>query len=105
MLYTGLYVTSFRQGHFLKKTKLLLLSFQDYQTYSFNLLVKNDFAGQILDCPIIDGICSCPIPSSLTPTQCALSGEDVVRVSLPLSLPTLATYVSDPLTLSSLIEP
>ncbi|GAA5822943.1 hypothetical protein JCM5353_007906 [Sporobolomyces roseus] len=71
-------------GYFIRTSSLprfwfYVVHWIDYQTYSFNLLVKNDFAGQILDCPIIDGICSCPIPSSLTPTQCALSGEDIVR--------------------------
>lgn len=66
------------------RTKLnrtgFLRALQDYQTYSFNLLVKNDFTGRTLACRTIQGVCSCPIPSSLTPQQCALTGDDVVRV-------------------------
>lgn len=55
---------------------------QDYQTFSFDLLVRNDFAGQILPCPIEpDGSCLCPIPSSLVAQgQCAVTGEDVLQV-------------------------
>lgn len=57
---------------------------QDYQTFSFDLLVRNDFAGQILPCPIEpDGSCLCPIPSSLVSQgQCAVTGEDVLQVRL-----------------------
>ncbi|GAA6011592.1 hypothetical protein JCM11491_004698 [Sporobolomyces phaffii] len=71
-------------GYFIRTTSLprfwfYLVHWIDYQTYSFNLLVKNDFAGRVLECPIVAGACSCPIPSSLTPAQCALAGDDVVR--------------------------
>ncbi|GAA6059398.1 hypothetical protein JCM10212_003630 [Sporobolomyces blumeae] len=71
-------------GFFIRTTSLprfwfYVIHWIDYQTYSFNLLVKNDFTGRTLPCGIIDGACSCPIPSSLTPAQCALRGDDVVR--------------------------
>ncbi|GAA5947430.1 hypothetical protein JCM3765_001675 [Sporobolomyces pararoseus] len=71
-------------GYFIRTSSLprfwfYVVHWIDYQTYSFNLLVKNDFAGQILSCPVINGSCSCPIPSSLTPSQCALAGDDVIR--------------------------
>ncbi|GAA5983158.1 hypothetical protein JCM5350_007901 [Sporobolomyces pararoseus] len=71
-------------GYFIRTSSLprfwfYVVHWIDYQTYSFNLLVKNDFAGQVLNCPVINGSCSCPIPSSLTPSQCALAGDDVIR--------------------------
>ncbi|GAA5882560.1 hypothetical protein JCM16303_002042 [Sporobolomyces ruberrimus] len=71
-------------GYFIRTASLprfwfYVVHWIDYQTYSFNLLVKNDFAGQTLSCTTIQGICSCPIPSSLTPSQCALSGSDVIN--------------------------
>ncbi|GAA5834755.1 hypothetical protein JCM3766R1_003228 [Sporobolomyces carnicolor] len=71
-------------GYFIRTTSLprfwfYLVHWIDYQTYSFNLLVKNDFTGRTLACRTIQGVCSCPIPSSLTPQQCALTGDDVVR--------------------------
>ncbi|GAA5903876.1 uncharacterized protein JCM6883_002013 [Sporobolomyces salmoneus] len=71
-------------GYFIRTASLprfwfYVVHWIDYQTYSFNLLVKNDFSGQILSCPTIQGVCSCPMASSLTPEQCALTGDDVVR--------------------------
>ncbi|TKA52191.1 hypothetical protein B0A53_05035 [Rhodotorula sp. CCFEE 5036] len=74
------------QGYFIRATSLprfwyYTAHFIDYQTFSFDLLVRNDFAGQILPCPIEpDGSCLCPIPSSLVAQgQCAVTGEDVLQ--------------------------
>lgn len=47
---------------------------------SFELLVRNDLLGLQFDCPTIEGICSCPFPSTLTPQVCALAGSDIVNV-------------------------
>ncbi|GAA5983036.1 hypothetical protein JCM10908_006875 [Rhodotorula pacifica] len=74
------------QGYFIRATSLprfwyYTAHFIDYQTFSFDLLVRNDFAGQILPCPIEpNGSCLCPIPSSLIAQgQCAVTGEDVLQ--------------------------
>ncbi|BGP05738.1 hypothetical protein JCM10049v2_001551 [Rhodotorula toruloides] len=73
------------QGYFIRATSLpkfwyYWAHFIDYETFAFELLVRNDFVGRILTCPKgPDGSCLCPIPSSLTPGQCAVSGEDVIQ--------------------------
>ncbi|POY71944.1 hypothetical protein BMF94_5027 [Rhodotorula taiwanensis] len=74
------------QGYFIRATSLprfwyYTAHFIDYQTFSFDLLVRNDFAGQILPCPVEpNGSCLCPIPSSLVAQgQCAVTGEDVLQ--------------------------
>lgn len=55
---------------------------QGYETYSFELLVRNDFLGLELTCPTINNVCACPMPSSLVSAgKCALAGSDVVAVS------------------------
>lgn len=55
--------------------------------------MKNDLLGLIFPCPTVNGSCSCPMPSSLTPQQCALAGNDILNVSGPFTVPcrTLAT--------------
>ncbi|GAA5973014.1 hypothetical protein JCM11641_000365 [Rhodosporidiobolus odoratus] len=72
------------QGYFIRATSLpkfwyYTFHFIDFQKYAFDLLVRNDFAGQTLDCPIVDGSCLCPIASSLTVEQCAVTGQDVLK--------------------------
>ncbi|GAA5862294.1 hypothetical protein JCM8547_007591 [Rhodosporidiobolus lusitaniae] len=76
------------QGYFIRATSLpkfwyYTFHFIDYQTFSFELLVRNDFLGRTLDCPVLaDGACNCPIPSSLytgAAETCAISGEDVMQ--------------------------
>jgi len=65
---------------------------QDYQTFSFDLLVRNDFSGRTLPCGVdAAGACLCPIESSLLATtgECAISGNDVLQVRLSLSLSSL----------------
>ncbi len=53
----------------------------DYETYAFQLLVKNDFTGLIFPCAgsIAENSCQCPFPSSLIQQgQCAVAGTDVI---------------------------
>ena len=57
---------------------------QDFQTFSFQLIVRNDVKGLTFQCPTIDGSCLCPFASSLVPAQCALTGDDIVKVSLTI---------------------
>lgn len=80
------------QGYFIRTTSLpdfwrYSFHYMDYQTYAFDLLVRNDFVGQILPCPVQpDGTCLCPIPSSLVSQgTCAVTGNDVLQVRLSLS--------------------
>ncbi|GAA5824510.1 hypothetical protein JCM3770_000105 [Rhodotorula araucariae] len=76
------------QGYFIRATSLprfwyYVFHFIDYQTFSFELLVRNDFEGRVLPCAVdgATGACLCPIASSLLATtgECALSGEDVLQ--------------------------
>ncbi|GAA6021383.1 hypothetical protein JCM8202_003594 [Rhodotorula sphaerocarpa] len=74
------------QGYFIRTTSLpdfwrYSFHYMDYQTYAFDLLVRNDFVGQILPCPVQpDGTCLCPIPSSLVSQgTCAVTGNDVLQ--------------------------
>ncbi|KAI5477818.1 ABC transporter [Pseudohyphozyma bogoriensis] len=51
----------------------------DYQTFAFELLVKNDVQGLIFHCPVVNDSCICPIPSSLVSSgQCAVTGNDIL---------------------------
>lgn len=52
-----------------------------FQTYAFDLLVRNDFRGITLACTTLDdGSCFCDYPSSLISSgQCALAGDDVLK--------------------------
>ncbi|SPO34941.1 related to ATP-binding cassette protein (ABC) transporter [Pseudozyma flocculosa] len=57
--------------------------FIDYETFAFQLLVKNDFTGLVFKCSgsLADNTCLCSQPSTLVQTgqACALRGEEVVR--------------------------
>lgn len=56
---------------------------QDYQTFAFELLVRNDVQGLEFQCPIIDGVCSCPFASTIeSATNCAVAGNDLLVVSI-----------------------
>lgn len=57
-----------------------LITEKDYQTFAFQLLVRNDSIGLIFQCPHVDGSCLCPFASSLVPEQCALTGDDLIKV-------------------------
>jgi hypothetical protein len=51
----------------------------DYQTFSFQLLVKNEFASTLFRCSETNGSCFCSYPSSLQAAgQCAFTGGDVL---------------------------
>ncbi|BGP49303.1 hypothetical protein JCM10450v2_005187 [Rhodotorula kratochvilovae] len=76
------------QGYFIRATALprfwyYVFHFIDYQTFSFELLVRNDFAGRVLPCGVdaATGACLCPIASSLLAQtgECAISGADVLQ--------------------------
>lgn len=57
---------------------------QDYQTFAFEILVRNDVKGLEFQCPIIDGICSCPFASTIqSATNCAVAGNDLLVVRRP----------------------
>lgn len=49
----------------------------DYQTYAFQLLVKNDFAGLTFGCQVIDKVCSCSFTEPSAGT-CAITGSGVI---------------------------
>ncbi|KAF9517568.1 hypothetical protein BS47DRAFT_508963 [Hydnum rufescens UP504] len=53
----------------------------DYQTYAFNLLVRNDFESETFTCATLaNGSCHCSVPSSLIAKgQCAVTGADVLQ--------------------------
>ncbi|KAE8198143.1 hypothetical protein CF328_g3636 [Tilletia controversa] len=54
----------------------------DYETWAFQLLVRNDLSGLVFPCAgeIAARTCQCSFPSSLIAEgQCAVSGEDVIR--------------------------
>lgn len=59
---------------------LLNVLMKDFQTFAFQLLVRNDVKGLIFECPTVKGSCLCPFSSSLVPSQCALTGDDLVKV-------------------------
>jgi len=72
------------QGYFVKATSLPRFWYYwahwiDFQTFAFQLLVRNDVKGLVFTCPNVDGNCLCPFASSLVPAQCALSGQDLVN--------------------------
>jgi len=72
------------QGYFIKATSLPRFWYYwahwiDYETFAFQLLVRNDVRGLTFQCPVINGSCLCPFESSLTPGQCALAGDDIVK--------------------------
>jgi len=74
------------QGYFIRAVNLPRFWYYwahwiDYQTFAFNLLVRNDFKGLQFSCTTLaSGACQCSMPSSLISTgKCALSGEDVLR--------------------------
>ena len=59
------------------------------QTYAFDLLVYNDLRGLTFACETLtDGSCFCDYPSSLVPQgQCALAGDDVLKVGISIRRP------------------
>lgn len=62
--------------------RLTFLHDQNYQTFAFELLVRNDVQGLEFQCPIIDGVCSCPFASTIqSASNCALAGNDILVVS------------------------
>jgi len=74
------------QGYFIRAVSLPKFWYYwahwiDYQTYAFNLLVRNDLMGLVFQCTRLDdGGCQCSYPSSLVASgQCALAGEDVLN--------------------------
>jgi len=72
------------QGYFIKATSLPRFWYYwahwiDFQTFAFQLLVRNDVKGLTFQCPTVDGSCLCPFASSLVPAQCALVGDDIVK--------------------------
>jgi len=72
------------QGYFIRAVNLPRFWFYsfhwiDYQTFAFELLVKNDFTGLKFPCQVINGSCQCSYPSSLIPGECAVSGQDVLQ--------------------------
>ncbi|KAF8495061.1 P-loop containing nucleoside triphosphate hydrolase protein [Gautieria morchelliformis] len=71
------------QGYFIRATALprfwyFWAHWIDYQTFAFQILVRNDVRGLIFQCPTVNGSCLCPFTSSLVPAQCALTGDDIV---------------------------
>ncbi|GAA5850639.1 hypothetical protein JCM9279_006370 [Rhodotorula babjevae] len=74
-------------GYFIRSTSLprfwyYTFHWVNYQTFAFDLLVRNDFSGRTLPCGVdAAGACLCPIESSLLATtgQCAISGNDVLQ--------------------------
>jgi len=72
------------QGYFIKATSLPRFWYYwahwiDFQTFAFQLLVRNDVKGLVFQCPSANGSCLCPFESSLIPSQCALAGDDIVK--------------------------
>ncbi|KZP14385.1 P-loop containing nucleoside triphosphate hydrolase protein [Athelia psychrophila] len=72
------------QGYFIKATSLPRFWYYwahwiDFQTFAFQLITRNDVIGLTFQCPTVDGSCLCPFASSLTPAQCALTGDDIVK--------------------------
>jgi hypothetical protein len=49
----------------------------DYQTYAFQLLVRNDFTGLVFGCQLVDEVCSCTFAQS-DAGSCAVTGSAVV---------------------------
>lgn len=50
----------------------------DYETYAFQLLVRNDFLGLSFGCATVDGECSCTFAAPDT-NSCAVTGAQVVQ--------------------------
>ncbi|KAK0539385.1 hypothetical protein OC835_001134 [Tilletia horrida] len=73
------------QGYFLRNIPdfwKYSAHYADYQTYAFQLLVKNDLTSLTFGCvgDVAAGTCQCSFPSSLIPQgQCAVTGEDVIK--------------------------
>lgn len=78
------------QGYFIKARSLprfwyYSFHFMDFQTFAFNILVKNDLVGEVFKCnsaTLPNGDCSCVYPASAKTMelfgQCRVSGQDVV---------------------------
>lgn len=75
------------QGYFIRAVNLprfwyYWAHFIDYETYAFDILVKNDFQHLTFTCQgsIAQGNCNCSYPSSLiSKGMCAVSGLDVLE--------------------------
>lgn len=75
------------QGYFIRAVNLPRFWYYwahwiDYETYAFDVLVKNDFKGLIFNCAgsVAEGNCNCSYPSSLIKEGiCAVKGEDVLE--------------------------
>jgi hypothetical protein len=75
------------QGYFIRAANLPRFWYYwahwiDYETFAFDLLVKNDLRGLTFACQgsIAAGDCNCSFPSSLiSKGMCAVSGEDVLE--------------------------
>lgn len=78
------------QGYFIKARSLprfwyYSFHFMDFQTFAFDILVKNDLVGEVFRCNsafLPDGTCNCVYPASQATLdaygQCAVSGQDVI---------------------------
>ncbi|EJT48418.1 hypothetical protein A1Q1_02550 [Trichosporon asahii var. asahii CBS 2479] len=78
------------QGYFIKARSLprfwyYSFHFMDFQTFAFDILVKNDLVGEVFKCNsafIPSGDCNCVYPASATSLelygQCRVSGQDVI---------------------------
>ncbi|KAM0791552.1 hypothetical protein ACM66B_006000 [Microbotryomycetes sp. NB124-2] len=52
----------------------------DYETWSFNLLVANEFRGVDFACKTVNDACSCQFTQPSSPSSCAVAGQDVLDV-------------------------
>ncbi|SPO26649.1 related to ATP-binding cassette protein (ABC) transporter [Ustilago trichophora] len=74
------------QGYFIRAVNLPRFWYYwahwiDYETYAFDILVKNDLKGLVFTCQgsVQEASCNCSFPSSLVQKGlCAVSGEDVL---------------------------
>lgn len=74
------------QGYFIRAVNLPRFWYYwahwiDYETFAFDVLVKNDFVGLVFQCQgsIEENTCNCAYPSSLVKEGiCAVRGEDVL---------------------------
>lgn len=75
------------QGYFIRAVNLPRFWYYwahwiDYETFAFDILVKNDFTDLVFSCQgsVAEGNCNCSFPSSLIKEGvCAVKGEDVLK--------------------------
>ncbi|KAK4047126.1 hypothetical protein OIV83_005578 [Microbotryomycetes sp. JL201] len=73
------------QGYFIRLPQMpgfwrSWVHYIDYETWSWQLLVANEFRGVDFSCRTVNDVCSCQFAPASSGSSCAIAGQDVLEV-------------------------